>query len=118
MDWKQELIGRLDALAAKIGTTGAHLWEVLVRQSIITGYADLGTAVILAATCATLAYFARKFWLAFEKHDHGGGLAGSAVSYIAAVICGIVAIVSVYNAVLELSNPEYFALSEILKAVK
>ncbi len=115
MDWKQELIKRLDALAAQLGTTGAYLWEVLVRQAKISGYTDLGCTVFLGALTYAGYKMARILW---DKHEEDGGYAVGAV-LIGCVSVGISiwTVVTLQVAVLELSNPSYYALEKILQTV-
>lgn len=42
----QEILSRIDQLAAKIGTTAAHVWDIYVAQGKITGYQDAGSALV------------------------------------------------------------------------
>jgi len=36
----------IDVLGAKFGTTGAHLWDIIVRQQVINGFTDVIIGVI------------------------------------------------------------------------
>jgi hypothetical protein len=46
---KDEILKRLDALSEKLGQTGGHLWEVLVRQAYIDAWSALVFALLIAA---------------------------------------------------------------------
>jgi len=118
MDWKTELLKRLDALADKLGTTSAYLWHVLVKQAIATGVADVITSLILVLGIV----FAFKFYhWADEKakdcHDDSGYIVLRIVLVIGAGVSVIESFCSLYSGILELVNPEYYALHEILQTL-
>ena len=118
MDWKQEMLKRLDALAEKLGTTAQYLWHVLVKQGIAMGLVDATTAVaFLVATIIGIVY-AKKLvkWLLGPDGIEDVWfpailLIGSCIGMTIAALC------YAQSAILELYNPEYWALQELLKAV-
>jgi hypothetical protein len=59
-DLTQEILSRLDTLAAKLGTTVEYLWPALVREQYAIGLAYLCTiGVFLAATGVCWAFVLR-----------------------------------------------------------
>jgi hypothetical protein len=108
-----ELTPFLETLAAKLGTTTQYLWGVLVKQAAISGVADCFWAVFFLVVSILSAWAAR--WLI--KNDSGeDGLV--LFCGAAAIIAFVIAGANVYFAVTALVNPEYWALKEILSAVK
>lgn len=112
MDWKQELLKRLDALADKLGTTGAYLWQVLVKQGIVTGVQDclIGLTWLI-------------FWivaLKLGKHLRESGTENQDAGWVLTIGCNgmwIVIGIYLYSGIAELLNPEYFALTQILQTL-
>jgi len=109
----EELLARLDLLAAKLNTTGEHLWEVLTRQGYIVGAYGLFTLVagllmvVAACYCWNKAYKLDKD----NDYDWAGGLG------FLGVLSGILAIVGIVNGLVQtrfLFNPEYYALTKVL----
>lgn len=111
---KEELLARLDVLAEKLGVAAGHLWEVLVRQAILHGYVDLGSGLlVLSIAIPAMVWCWRK---AAESPDDVGFFRG-----LTAVVGGAACAVAFYDGIryglLELLNPEYYALKEILQAL-
>ncbi len=112
----EEILKRIDLLAAKIGVVGAHLWDVLVRQARIEAYESLGYSVFFGILSAVMFFVARKLYLGDTKPGSYRDTEGwqfvlvifGAVAFF--VTCGIFS--NVPSAIL---NPEYWALRELIK---
>jgi len=106
----------LDALAQRFGSTGAHLWSVVVRQQIISAWYNVALwLVFLIATPIAVRWLWRR---ADEREDREGAYDEGAVALrVAAVIAGIIGVgVVLFALPLErLLNPEYAALADIMK---
>lgn len=119
MDVKAEVFKRLDALGEKLGVAATHLWEVMVRQGVATGIADAVTAVLLLIIALVASTLARK-WFSKGDKDHGSdwllgwSVAAWFVTFFSTLSCFFYA----YDAVLELVNPEFFALKTLMEALK
>lgn len=107
----------LDALAARFGTTAAHLWGVLIRQVYVTAILDTAIFVVLAVATYILVGMAR----AQHKKDPNGyddwttGVTIiSAVAGFLTLLGGFFAKSSVVQAIV---NPEYGALKLIGEAI-
>lgn len=114
----QEILQRLDALAAKLGVTATHLWAVLVRQA----YVEFATSVAFAVIIAIATYgFVRvvRHGIAQEWYDDYDGLPQIFTGIVGIVlgVCWLVALVGVVQGIGYLINPEYFALHEVIKAL-
>jgi hypothetical protein len=115
MKMTDEILKRLDVLAAKLGVTAGHLWGVLVAQAKIEAIEDIIWAALWAALSLVLGLVARKLYESNDENDNaalGIVLIGVAVGFLlisAAMISGTLGM---------LLNPEYWALKKVLEAMK
>lgn len=116
---KEEILTRIDALAAKLGVAADHLWEILTQQGIVVGIYGFSTAIIGSILC----YFCIKgFSNMAEKYSNAGSeddgkyWAMSWVYAILGIVSGIVAI-GQYFQTRYLFNPEYYAYVKILALI-
>jgi hypothetical protein len=112
-----ELEHRLSALADKLGVSIEHLWGVLVRQASIDGVYSL---LIAAAAGAIMVGIVAIYWLlawrrpsgdslwTFQNRLFGGVVAGMLVLAFGTIFFG-----SMYNALTDFGNPEYFAIRHL-----
>ncbi len=111
-----EILKRLDILAAKLGITAQYLWGVLVKQARIEMYADIGWSILLSGMLALFLWVLRKLYISPNEREMDGiaalGLA------IASIIVFIFLVVSVSGALTEGLNPEYWALNHIMEKLK
>lgn len=114
VDWKAELFKRLDALAEKLGTTGAYLWSVLVRQGVAQGAVDAGTAVALATFATVLMRWVIVNWKAWKADDYDH-CAATVLGASVAVVAFLAALSFARDGVVELINPGYYALEKVLE---
>jgi len=113
-DLTAEILKRLDVLSEKLGTTATHLWAVLVKQAYITGIADSVAAGFMLFLVVVGYKLLKAGWVAAVK-DHWDDFPVRVIAgVLLVVVCAVLFGCSVYSAVLELGNPEYFALHEIL----
>lgn len=115
MDWKQDLLKRLDVLAAKLGTTAAYLWSVLVRQAISDGISS-AVGALVAVIGGVLAYKLTGIALrAFrEDTDYFPGLF---FSWVAVAVSIVACACFLTDAIQHFYNPAYYALHEVLESV-
>ena len=105
---QEELLNRLDALAAKLGVGGEHLWEVLLQQAQVEAWfyslwAVLGAAV-LGAGLIGIAYFIKE---------------EAAPIFILPIFAGaIIFIPCLHRAFTAFYNPEYWALQKIMETIQ
>lgn len=111
----------VDKLATKLGTTAEYLWRVLINQTRIELLKDVAWAIVALAYLIALISLTR--YLIRRKNE-----AGSydddvwMVAIIVSVFIACVMVVVLINCVSEIPtliyNPEYWALSKVLKAAK
>lgn len=118
-----ELAKSLTVLSTKLGTSIEHLWVVLKFQAKVTAIEHLivFTILIVAAIVAL-----KKGW-PLLKADPDNTSWGSdefdkkmtkGVIVAACVIFGCVFLDGVFDAIVYLINPDYYALQQVIKIVK
>lgn len=117
MSMDEQVLERVDALAAKLGVVGEHLWDVLVRQVYVD--AALATFWVLAV-CGVLAWTVR----GFRNHRAKSGerdliMDDGAMGWVLglvllAILAPIVLGYGIETIVTALTNPEYAALRKVL----
>jgi uncharacterized protein with PQ loop repeat len=112
----EEILKRLDALAAKLNVTAAALWGVLIRQARIEAYQHIG-AVVVSILLWYGMYRAAKY---LYKSDLDRELAVP-LFIVMAIAFGITLFVffgCLASLPTELLNPEYWALKQLLREVE
>lgn len=119
---QQELLKRLDAFAQKLGVTAEHLWGVLVKQAQIEATIAFGWTIfelilfVIAVLCLRAAYKHGREWLDGEKYIPLWATA--LYGCFATPLSIIAAMFNLFDFIRWYSNPEYFALQEILKVLR
>ena len=113
----------LTTLATKLGTTAEYLWGVLLRQATIAGVMNLTIVAIMVVAAVLLARFVRgktkkiddgTGWERAAWEGEGAFFAWGAVFFFGAITF-VAVIIEVPAAITAFVNPEYWALSRILK---
>src|SRR5690242_12771003 len=114
----EDILKRLDLIAAKLGVTVQYLWGVLVRQARVEALSDTIGIILWAAS----AFAAFHYAVALGRKAESDGSDGLGFASIILAVIGVVFVISFVVCVSEiftpLMNPEFFALEQILKAVK
>ena len=109
----------LTALAEKLQTPIEHLWGVLVAQARVDAYTTLFTLLFLYAVAGALAWASRLYFANFDRiqRDDMEPLAAMAWGglFIAVCVALVYTAAAVPDVVTALTNPEYWALKQILK---
>ena len=113
----------LTTLATKLGTTAEYLWGVLLRQAPIAGAMNLTIVAIMVVATVLLARFVRSKtkkvldsdgWERAAWQDEQAFAAWAGVLF-ASIITFLAVTIEVPAAITAFVNPEYWALSRILK---
>jgi hypothetical protein len=101
----QELLQRLDALAAKLGVASEKIWDVLVYQGHVAGI----VGAVVAGISVIGFYATYKLAKKYDGYDEGP------IIFAVVVVCIsiLLLIIGIYNA-LYLLNPEYYAVEKLL----
>lgn len=110
------VLQRIDVLAAKLGTTASHIWDVYVAQARVEAVRD----IVMLVVFGILLLWPGRLLMSFcykksEDDDWGIGLfftvVGLLVLLIAVLSCG-------YDAMGELMNPQYWAFQNLMHDIK
>lgn len=121
MENEKLLIDAVTIIANKLGTTGAHLWEVLVTQAPISCAINL-TIFIISFLLATLGWTAGAKLLAKADKVNNCELretlsyAGIGIMFLAFIV-SLFIVFNLFNVTLWISgffNPEYWALKQVI----
>jgi hypothetical protein len=123
-----EQLGKLlQQLAEKLGTTVEHLWGVLVKQASITATIDLIYSMFLIFILISTALYAPRTVQKIKEITEDS-FGDSFCAYMTAVIGGIAWIVLLifildwfgnFSMIMAgFMNPEYWALTTLLKMIK
>lgn len=105
----------LDALAARFGATGAHLWAAIVRQVYVHAVMNMLVALICGAV---VLYFLRKRAALHEWYDKSiDAEMGVGAAYIVAFVSAIVGLFNLFG-IARIFNPEFYALQYVLEVLK
>lgn len=114
-----KLVGKvseyIDAIAAKLGVAAEHVYDVLIRQQMVDG---VTTLISYAVALPLIGLAIKLLYKKSDKYDlNVFGILAIIMScvFIFFFICGFV---DCSDAVKKLANPEYYAIKEIIKAVK
>jgi hypothetical protein len=104
----QEILARIDALAAKLGVAASQVWATVVFQQRIDGAMFMVASLIVFVLSCFI-------WRVAKGQEHEGDRRGwQAVSVLAV----LVAIVMLGSGVSLFINPEYAAFKEIAAILK
>lgn len=111
---KEELLKRLDVLAAKVGVASEHMWGVLVRQAYIEGISVLVATLLVAIGSVFIWRQFVKSNGAYDDLDVLWLIAGT-ISTIIGIVFLVISVDLVPTAIF---NPEYYALKQILTVLR
>lgn len=123
MENEKLVIEAVNILANKLGTTGTHLWGVLVRQAPISAITSM-SLFIVGFLLAILGWIAvGKIMTMLGKPDIDNEIAGSIVAIISS-ISFLISIILLFNIgsidiwISGLCNPEYWAFQNLIHTFK
>jgi hypothetical protein len=115
VDMNQELLKRLDALAEKLGTTGAMLWDVMIRQARV----ELVSDALFMGLNVLFVYLLYKWWKRVLDNAGEGEAIGSVIVSIVVLVFTIANVCElVFYVPTLLFNPKYWAFQQIMDKLK
>lgn len=116
----EEILKRIDLLAAKLGVTADHIWAVLVKQARVEAAEWIIWSLFWFILSGACAYMSR--WLyKLEKTGNRSHEVEEAYFLFAAVPSGIAFVIAagcLANILTLFVNPEYWALKQIMEMMK
>lgn len=119
MENEKIITDTINILADKLGTTGQHLWGVLMKQAFYSSVIDLITFIILCIATGVCAKISTNCWKKSEEKDEF--IAAAILTLIVAGIGLIFCFFGVADMSTWLSglyNPEYWALNQVMSIMK
>lgn len=111
-----KLQSALALLADKFGVTVEQLWKILVKQAEVSGWIDLGWAVVLLAASVTSGMVARYCWKRYPERPYADWETGAIACMVLSGILGLATLCALQSAVGGIVFPEGAALKSLLKA--
>lgn len=111
----QGILSRIDQLAAKIGTTAAHVWQIYIAQARVEAIRDTVMAVLLLSLAIFLL-----FWLRYKTDNEVGLYKDSGQGWLSGVALSLLATgaLYIYSAIPEWLNPQYWAFQHLTADLK
>lgn len=121
MDWKSETFKRLDAIGEKLGVAAAHLWSVLIRQGIAVGMQDCLIGMVwlgLWIAAMVISRHMRKTLAVKDDYEGENWIVGGYVLMGLAQLFLVGVGAYLFQGIVELVNPEFYALQTLLQSLK
>ena len=107
----EEILKRIDVLAAKLNTTGEHIWSILLRQARIEAIEWLCWAIFWAGVCG-LCVKGIRWCHKSEDSMWNDGFPMTVLGFVG-VLTFIFAIGCLSSVSTPFFNPEYWALKQL-----
>lgn len=115
----EELLKRLDVLAAKLNTSAQFLWSVLIKQAKVEMIED---ALFIALTAVGLWIVIKWTQSFYKRHDELTDCPAEGIPLVFCWIFGVIAMPFSIYALFEiptlLFNPQFWALQQIVSQLK
>lgn len=111
----------ISQLAAKLGTTSEYLWMVLIKQAPISSAIWLIEYVVVACIIAASYRFREQlggFMRAWFERDEVTASVSCLIFTVISIVILMCCLFGISSTITGFVNPEYWALNEILSAVK
>jgi hypothetical protein len=111
----------IEKAALKLGTTAEHLWEVLVKQQIISAYVQIFVSTIVGVALGFIWFKIIKRLRTADREEtlYGGFLFPVTVFTSFFSLFFVIFTLSQFSSLVgKLINPEYAALKEVMKMVR
>jgi hypothetical protein len=120
---QEKIFEYIDALALKLGVASEHVFELMIKQKIIEGivYSSVIAVVgiiVWVATYKCLGYLIKNYQDLYEKDHELGWMLGSILLSVVSLSFLIVWVAALPQYILQIFNPEYYAIKEILEVFK
>ena len=115
VDWEQKAENALDAIADKLGTGIDHFWPLFIKQQWADGIISIIIFVLIMMFFILLSYISYKNYKNGPNPDTGLILT---LALLATALVGLLVVYELRTGILQILNPEYYALKEIMELMK
>jgi len=115
MKMTQEIMSRLDAIAAKFGETANYFWPKMVENQIIEGWFKILGPCILMLIAFAILFIGYNLQKANKYETDDSGISITIIGTIIGIIAFILVVGFIPEGILVLNNPEVYALQELLE---
>lgn len=117
MNMEQEILTRIDAIAAKLGVASEHVWEFTVRQQSIEGWTGCVIAIIgLVLLWSVGLYFS--FTGRIKESSSEDRTMRLVMPILRCFFLSAVIFCPIYECLVQLLNPEYAAFHDLVRMLK
>ena len=110
----QDVLSRLDTIAGKLGVAADHIWGVLVKQAVVSGWTDLALLAVFWVPLLT-AQIAGIRWYMKQEKPSDDNFAIPGIPAVMLVVLTIVTLILAPQAIQALINPEYWAFHDLAR---
>lgn len=107
----------LSAIADKLGTTVEHFWPLFIKQQTVSGY----ISIFFWFICILVSIFGIRLGNHYSKECSQDSWE-AVISYGVGVVCFIICIIAILccgtDTIIQIINPEYAALQNLVRMVK
>lgn len=120
---QDKIFGYIDAIAEKLGVAAEYVFKVLVKQQIIHGITSIVVWLMSLIAVVVMMRFASHFDKKAREEEFMGTSDNWALvlwatsGFLGFILC-LVTVLGGPDAIGKIINPEYYALKEIIEAVK
>jgi hypothetical protein len=118
----EQTLKLVEHLAQRLGTTSEYLWGVLIKQSEVQAWISLSSILAFCLFAFCLFLYSKWFYKNYQEiydndHEMPHTMALISLSCIA-FLWFVASVFDVHSIITVLNNPEYWALKQILEAIK
>ncbi|MCU7556587.1 hypothetical protein [Macrococcus capreoli] len=118
---KEETMKYIDQLAKSLNVASEHVYEALLKQAVVSGIMSIVCAIVMLIVTIALVLVIRKAWIKAEYDPYFDSGDAAMCTFVVGIVLFIVVCVGICaaeNGVTALVNPEYWAIKEVLNAIK
>lgn len=118
MDYAEQTKAVLEVLREYLQGPGQYVYETYLRQATVQGWAMMIGGATVVILCAVVSLLLRRAWVKNEVDSSTGEEMGYHLGWAFSAVLAIVASNFVGSGILHILNPAYYAIIELMRAVR